>query len=357
MATEIRELRPADMGAYADLCAARDGLDRAAAERRAEVVSWVAFSNPDTDGNPTYFVAADGDRILAHLGRMPAAFQMGAERTRGSYIHDLFVHPEVRERGRGFFTAMKLYRAAERACPTFAALVWTNEINIALQQARKYEQLWVDGRAKVLALDARIDNTVPIEPLAVAGKLAARFALQAADVAIAAASRARRTVEVIEQFDDRFDRLADRLAGRIGVGPVKSSRYLQWKYADWPHQSWSAFAAVDGGELLGFAVVVDSAGEPPTATLAELVAAPDDIRTIAALIERSVTHCREVGMSRIQAIATDSRFARILEHHLFLKREPKLPLFLARADQAANPTLLRSPGSWHLSYGDSEGAL
>ena len=357
MAIEIRELRPADIDAFADLCADREGLDRAAAERRAEQVSWIAFENPEPDGRPTYLVAADGDRLLAHLGRMPALLQIAGERRPGSYIHDLFVHPEVRERGRGFFTAMKLYRAAEAACPTFAALVWTNEINIALQKARKYEQLWVDGRAKLLALDVHIDRAVGIEPRAATGKAAARAALAVADRMIAATSR-RRAIEAFDAFDERFDRLADRLGGRLGISPVKSRRYLEWKYAGWPHQRWAGHAAIDrDGELLGFVVVVAGGGVPPVASIAELVSDPDDAATAGALLRRAIERCRAAGVARINAMATDPRFARILERHLFLKRAPRQPLFLAGLERAGDPAMLRRPARWHLSYGDSEGAL
>lgn len=349
MAAAIRELRAGDLDAFAELCAARDGLDRAAAERRAEIVEWMAFANPARDDRPTYLVAADGPRLLGHLGRMPALFQIGRARRLGSFIHDLFVHPELRARGRGFFTAMQLYRAAEFACPSFAVLVWSNEINIGLQRARGYEPLWVGGRAKALALDARIDR-IGFAPLAAAGKLAARVALRAADRAIAMAGRTRRNVEAFELFDGRFDRLADRLVGRIGASPVKSRRYLTWKYGGWPHLRWAGFAAHAGGELLGFAVVV--AGSSGTATIAELVADPDDAATIAALVQGAIERCRAAGIARIDAIATDPRFARVLARHLFLERSPRLPLFLANA-----PALLRRPDRWHLSYGDSEGAL
>lgn len=355
MSLPIRELRPTDLDAFASLCVAR-GLEPDVARRRAEQVLWTAFENPEADGNPCYFVATDGERLVGHLGRMPTLFQMDGYREVGSFIHDLFVHPEVRARGRGFFTSMDLYRAAEKACPSFAVLVWTNEINIRLQKVRKYEQRWVYGYSKPLCLDAKIDRSVPIAPLASAGKAAVRAAIHAADIALAAINRSDRAIERVEAFDDRFDRLADRLAPTLGICPVKSRRYLEWKYAGWPHQHWECFAVASGADLLGFAVVVDS-DTAPVCTIAELVAEPEDTATLRALVQASIHHCRGTGRRSLAAMATDPRFTPVLERHLFLHRPPKQPLFLAMTERARNPDLLRRPTAWHLSYGDSEGAL
>jgi hypothetical protein len=288
---------------------------------------------------------------------MPGRFQMDGYREAGAFIHDLFVHPEVRDRGMGFFTAMKLYRAAEKAGSGFAALVWTNAINIKLQTARRYEQRWITGHVKALALDAEIDRAVPVAPVAAAGKLVARAALGIVDRTIAAVTGGRRCQVVeVDGFDERFDRLADHVAGNIGISPVKHHRYLEWKYRGWPHQPWAGFAAVGGAGITGFAVVVDSA-DNPTSTVAELVAEPDDADTITALVQAVIRRCRASKRTSIAALATDPRFARVLERHLFAREPEPQPLFLANPGAARNPDLIRRTEAWHLSYGDSEGAL
>ena len=127
MKFSIRELRREDEGAYADLCAARPGLDRAAAEARAHLVQHLAFANPTSDGAPTYFVVAAGDRLLGHMGRMPTWFWVEGRRHLATFAHDLFVHPELQHTGQGFFATMRLYQAVERASKSFVAMCWTND--------------------------------------------------------------------------------------------------------------------------------------------------------------------------------------------------------------------------------------
>ena len=160
----VRELRTSDMPSFIELCKSRDTLEGDAAERRAAVVEWLAFNNPAADGAPTYFVGVQGDRVIAHLGRMPTRFTINGAIESGSYFHDLYVHPEVRaRRGQGFFLAMNMYRAAEKASAGFCVCIWTNEINIAMQKARKYQQMWTVRYRKVISLDSRIDRLAPTQ--------------------------------------------------------------------------------------------------------------------------------------------------------------------------------------------------
>ena len=95
------------MPSVVKLCESRPRLGRLGAERRASIVEWVAFHNPVSDGNPTYFVGVQGDRVLAHLGRMPTLFNVHGRLETASYLHDLYVHPDLRnQQAQGFFLTM-----------------------------------------------------------------------------------------------------------------------------------------------------------------------------------------------------------------------------------------------------------
>lgn len=379
MKPEIRPIRPADMDSFVDLCRERDGLDRAAAERRGEVVEWLAFHNPEEDGNPTYFVVDVGGRIMGHLGRMPTRFGIEGRPHRASYIHDLFVHPELQQGGRGFFLAMQMYRAAENASPSFSVLVWTNEINLRIQKARQYQELWVDHHVKLLRADGQIDRLADriagqleerlgappqgadtgLAPLASLGKPVAAGVLQAVDRVLSVALRARRTIEPVERFDARFDALAERMLPRLGIAPVKTSSYLNWKHMDRPQLEAAAFAVVDGaGALRGFTVVsVPTRSKYHDAYLLELVADPDDPRTIAALAVQAAEHCRAAGAYTLECVAPDPRFARVLRQLLYLPHGRQEPLFRANAERYERPEVLARLANWHFSYGDSEGPV
>lgn len=374
---EIRALRPSDMDSFVELCTRRDGMDRAAAEHRARIVEWIAFHNPDDDGDPTYFVVDQGGQIMGHLGRMPTRFYVEGKPHLASYLHDLFVHPDLQKGGRGLFLSMQLYRTAERASKSFCVLVWTNEINIRIQQARGYDQLWAERYVKLLRADGQIERMAErmaervasplvsplVSPLAALAKPVATGLIQASDRVLSRAMDGRRRLVRIEGFDARFDRLAERVGPRMGIAPVKTRRYLRWKHADRPALETATYAALDtggelaGGELAGFVVVCVPRTAYHDSYILELVADPDDTRTIAALCHQAIEHCRAQGAYSLQCIGTDPRFARVLRQLLFVAREPREPLFRANADRYAHPEVLGRLGGWHASYGDSEGPI
>jgi GNAT superfamily N-acetyltransferase len=376
MKPEIRPLRPADMDSFVELCAARDTLGRAGAEKRAQVVEWVAFHNPEADGNPTYFVVDLGGRVMGHLGRMPTRFGLEGRPHRASYIHDLFVHPELQKGGRGFFLAMQMYRAAEQASPSFSVLVWTNEVNLGLQRARKYDELWAERFVKLLRADGYIDkltgDRLTGRTEAADRKAGGRFGLGLVARAtkpvaagfLSVADRAmdtalgRRRMQRVDHFDERFDVLAERLLPRLGIAPIKSRDYLAWKYYDRPHIDSAAYVALDSaGELLGFTIVTAPGARFRDSYVLELVADPGDTRTIVALALQAAEHCRSQGAYSLECVASDPRFARVLRQLLFVPRAPPYPLFRHASDRYERPEALGRVESWHFSIGDSEGPV
>jgi hypothetical protein len=354
MKTEIRELRPSDMPSFVELCESRPGLGRLGAERRASIVEWVAFHNPVSDGNPTYFVGVQGDRVMAHLGRMPTIFNLRGDQELASYFHDLYVHPELRkEQAQGFFLTMKLYRKAEKASQGFCAMVWTNEINIALQKARKYQQMWTDRRVMVLGLSHKVGKSVP-GPMQSPTSAALRGLIGATNWANGLRLKSKARVEEFGRFDERFDELAERSAPTLGIAPYKDHKYLNWKYVDRPGLGASRFQLLDeSGRLAGFSVVVHP-DSTLTASIAELVVVDNDRDSIHALLEQTIRHLRSLGADRIEAVASDGPYAAALHERIF-RRDARIPLFLAKADRSPHQRHLNRPGNWHLSLGDSEG--
>lgn len=354
MKTTVRELRPDDMQSFVDLTASRDTLTRKEAELRGEIVEHIAFKNPCDDGNPTYFIGVQGDRVLAHLGRMPTRFCIDGSLETASFFHDLYVHPELRkEQAQGFFLSMKLYRKCERASQSFGAMIWTNEINISLQKARKYRQMWTDRRVLVMGLSEKVETRLS-GPTASAAIVAARAALGVGHWANSRRLHRKGRVEAIERFDARFDGLAEQTAQTLGVAPHKCSAYLNWKYVDRPHLDAVACQLLDeGGGLAGFCVLVNP-DDRRTAHLAELVVVDNDRTGMHALLHHALTHLQKAGADRVEAVASHPSYAAALGERFF-RRELRVPLFLAQSDRSAHVQALHRPSSWHVSLGDSEG--
>ena len=81
----IRALLPEDIHKIGVLFGTRDDIDRAGCEKWVELLKWLAFNNPHANGEPTYFVAEDGDGIVAHLGRTHSRDNREDERVLGGH--------------------------------------------------------------------------------------------------------------------------------------------------------------------------------------------------------------------------------------------------------------------------------
>jgi hypothetical protein len=235
-------------------------------------------------------------------------------------------------------------------------MVWTNQINIALQKARKYYQMWTDRRVMILGMDARIQESTTLpESLRGPASLAARGLLGAINHANNLRLGAKvGQVEQIERFDERFDELAKRSASSMGIAPVKSSEYLNWKYVDRPHLDASCLQLLDeSGQLAGFAVIVNP-DTTNTACITELAVVDNDQACIHTLLEACIRHLHRLGTDRIEAVATSPAYVKALQDRLF-RRIERIPLFLANDKLSPHAKKLHSPRNWHLSLGDSEG--
>lgn len=353
----IRPMTFEDREAFVDLTAHRPGFNRAAAEKRTQVIWHIAFENPTSDGGPTYFVATDGSRLLCHMGRIPTWFFLEGERHLASFAHDLFAHPDLQASGAGFFTTMKLYKSVENACQSFCGLLWTNEINVKLQQARKYDQLWVRRWVRPLDASRMIDDRLGALPNVArsALKLAGRSAIGVGDLALRRSWR-RAPVERIDRADERFDRLAESVGPRLGIAPVKDRAYVHWKYFTWPNLPTTVYGVpTPGGDLRGFVVLREPQLPSDQGRVLDLVAAPDDEEAFNGLVAAAIEHFRKLRVHSVDCMGTSPPVARALGRFFFVQRLPDMPLFYLNGHKAPNPAHLAHVENWCHAFGDSEG--
>lgn len=355
MKFKIRELRRDDEKAYADLCAARPKLARADAEARARLVQFLAFENPTSDGEPTYFVVESGDRLMGHLGRMPTWYWLGGRRHLATFAHDLFVHPELQASGQGFFATMRLYQAIEKASKSFVAMCWTNDINIRLQQTRHYNQLWVERHVRPMRVDGKLGPLHRVEPLERAATAIGNLAIRGVDRAMSLIGGTRSLVDVVDP-DARFDDLAERIGPTMGIAPVKDAAYLRYKYVARPGLATKIIAAESApGRLVGLVVLREVAGPRKTGTILDFSANPDDTATCEALMSAALRFYAERQVGSIEAVVAGPGIGSSLARVGFVRRGDKLPLFFTNGAQSGKLALLADVRNWHHVYGDSEG--
>lgn len=355
----IRPLEPRDMGAIAELMQTRPELTSREADLRTQQFEWIAFKNPFARDEPTYFVAEEGGTVFAHLGRMPLDFATRGKRRRGYFAHDLYVHPEFRARsGLGFTVTMSFYKAIEQAsAQSFCCFVWTSPLNLQMQRRRKYHEIPGYRWVKLLDVEAKILPRVKSPRVAGAVSTVANRLSAVADEVVVRAMRPDVEVEPITRFDDETDALCDRVLPKLETTVIRSSAYLNWKYADRADHRMTVFAARRRGELTGVIVVrLGQRLSPDDGYIADILADPDDGKTIGALYHRAISHARANGIPRIQCIVTDDRFTKILKPFLFLRREDA-PTLLGNLGACEDEARLKDAGAWFLTYGDSDGFM
>ena len=135
-------------------------------------------------------------------------------------------------------------------------LIWTNKINLEIQRFRKYSEFRINRCVYVIdASDLIAERTDSELAVKVLGRVTRRAFHEASSVVRRLRSTAR-TVEEVERFDNRVDDLYASVRGKLPMGAVRSSAYLNWKYADHPFAKTRRLVAFGpNGELVGLVVL------------------------------------------------------------------------------------------------------
>jgi GNAT superfamily N-acetyltransferase len=354
----IRPLTHADMDNIGELFQTREELDQHGAEKRKRLFEWLAFRNPLADGQPTYFIAEHDGKIVAHLGRMPTEFIIKGKRRKSYFVHDLYVHPEYRKKGLGFFLCMSLYKATENNSESFCCLVWTTQLNLGLQRLRGYHEQWADRYVKLFDPTEKLSKFIKQKSLAKACALILKALLLLTDSILVRLIPHKVGVSKIDRFDLSFDSLIQNISHKLGICSVRDSSCLNWKFIDRPFSNMTVFAARKNGRALGFVVVTLSPiKEYREGVIVDIMADPEDANTLSSLCKVAIDYCRERKVSSIECCLTDKRFVKIFKRFLFLKAFGKKPVMLANLDKCEEKEYLIDINNWHLNYGDSDRSM
>lgn len=343
------------MGKIAQLLQVRYDLDREYADKWTRSLEWCAFNNPYANGEPTYFIAEDDGNIVAHLARMPSKFIINGKLRKGYFIHHLYVHPKYTKKGMGLFLSMSLYNALEDSTESFCCSVWTAPINLEMLRRRGHYELWVDRYVKLLNPEEKLSKFLRQQSLVKLSSPIVRYFLFIADLILLKLIPSDIKISKVDRFDSRFDDLSQRLLSKIGVSTFKSSSYLNWKYIDRPFSKMEVFAAEEDGQIIGFLVVAPNVGKDyPEGAIVDIMADPDDKKTISALLKEAISYFKEKKVYSIQCCLTDKRFLRIIKRFLFVKAFVGEPVLLANLHKCKEKDCLIDINNWHLTYGESD---
>lgn len=353
----VRPLKPEDMPQIVDLLETRDGYDRARAEKRAAIMEWIAFHNPQARADEArYFAVEDGGKVIAIHGRMPSVFNVKGQYVRGYFVHDLYVHREYREKGRGFWLTMSLAKAIEEGTDSFFGLFGMTPLNLEMQRRRQYHEMFADTYYKILrpedALGEKIRNRTLVRVLSPC----VRAGLVIADGLLLPRAASAQVVRVRE-FDRRFDDFFRKVSPTLGVCSVKDGAYLDWKYGKGPSRQDAVLAAMRGSEITG--VVVAGHAPPkrtvPVGTIRDIIVDPDDRATVDLLLAEAIRYLKGLGVHWIRCVLSDERFAPALKRFLFIRQPGTEAFFVGNLDKApVDKSVLMDIRRWHMTLGESD---
>ncbi len=354
----IRKATRNDMGSIARLIRLRDGINDQAAARRTRLFEWIAFENPYPDKNGTYFLAEDRGTVVGHLGRMPMDFLINGRVQRAYFPHDLFVHPDYRNKGMGLFISMSLYKALENDSKSFFCCMWISPVNLEIQRLRKYHE--VDATRYVRFINPRPKIGEYMKYPWAASLCSTGLTAGAAFYDRIHGCLIPSTISVsrIERFDERFDAYNERVSARPIISQCKTSHYLNWKYIDRPYSRFTCLAAFQNGEVKGYIILSpDPAGPDYRGIIVDISVDMGDPRTLSALFNATVRYFRERNAESVECLVTNKALAKSLTRCLFFRAYGKEPITFWSESGFPGKDTVMDIGNWLLTHGDSDGFM
>jgi len=161
----------------------------------------------------------------------------------------------------------------------------------------------------------------------------------------------------ISRFDDRFDRIWERLAAEHEVLLVRDASYLDWRYSRYPFPGIQSFGLMQAGELRGFSVLHVARDEDGLrfAAVQELAAAKDDEEAVRQLLAESIRRAADAGGHYLIAAAPHPGCERPLRSLGFVRRDMAYSAVTYKSNSAVMNDNISPRLRWYVSLGDGDG--
>ncbi|MDN5203138.1 GNAT family N-acetyltransferase [Fulvivirgaceae bacterium BMA10] len=354
---KIRGLRSSDMSEIERLISLREKITPEAIKKRTELFEWLAFHNPSNEENEaTYFVADDNGKLVAYHGRMPIKFLIDGKMEKGYFQHDLFVDPECRKKGLGFWLTMSLAKAIEEDSKAFFCLFGMTPLNLQMQRRRNYFETKTSGFVKIFnphkQLTKKFQKPILVKILNPLGKL---FLNIGNVFLLGSLGRKSKLVEV-DRFDERFEKLFIDLSVKLKNSTYKHSDHLNWKYVDRPYKRETILALFNKEDMLGYAIVCFSPYDGPykNGVLLDFVCDPENESVIKTLCKESILYFKQKKADSIDCILTDNRYVRIFKKFGFFRKEGKTVMFGNFSSDSPIENNIKEISNWNMSMSESD---
>ena len=308
---------------------------------------WQYERNPLRTG-PEFdtWVIKDQSTIVAQRPTMPVAIKVGDAYHQANYLTDFMVHPDSRDKGLGTLMQRQVVDdvdicvsldASMRSRTIFGKLgfTWLGEV-----------PRFVRVCDPMPYVSARLGGwTRPLGPPIRAGWDWAHRADRGSTPGI--------QVESATEFGPEIDDLWERLAPRYPVIARRDSTLLNWRYVRAPDDA-SILLARRDKELTGYAVFrTVEVSEQKRGFVCDLLAAPDDEKSLLALLRGCVNSLGDDGVQAIDTYAFHPTLQAGLRKLGFV-RKPGVSFIVHTTLGGRVPPVLREPENWYVTALDSD---
>jgi len=302
------------------------------------------------------YVAVAGERIVAHTGGIGVELQNRGKKFFGTQLGDLMSDPE--HRVKGAFSMAYLTQIQESVEEEFRPFGFANP--------NSTEHVVRSGLAMLGPPVPRLDKVINLEPFIRRKVKSPLLSYPLGFIANSVtkvlystrAPRLKKTQSITEiaSFDESFDKLWERVCVDFPRTPVRSSRYLQWRYRRHPSHEYKVFGFFDAGELMGFIVLRMLEDEDITRGL--IIDLITDLRRPEvgdALLTKGKNYLMKAGVDLITCWMFDHMpYHETLKKMYFVERNSDLTILIYGEQGKHDVDFLNDPKNWYVSMGDTD---
>ena len=352
----IKKLQKADLDQIHKLHKSREELDESGAYYRTQKFDWLAFNNPSSGNQATYFAAWIDNKIVAYHGRMPTIFNIDGRKELGYFVHDLFVDPEYRKKGLGFWLAMSLAKEIENQSGSFICLFGMTPLNLMIHRRRNYLELDMPSYIRVLSPDPILKRYSQYSRFNFLLRPILSLYLSIYEFKVRT-SRQSKQIKVTEsdKFTPEMESLYESLQHNLGISTYKTREILNWKYVDGPKNDNLILVTHSQGKLTGYAVLNTSTNNMNLVTgmVLELIVSPNLKNEVRALMKGALKFFKKRNCDQVKCIMSHNHYHDILKEVGFIKR-PGTKLLIGNLEKVDYQERLVVPENWHMTLGEAD---
>jgi len=222
--------------------------------RDLKLWEWLYNRNPASE--PLIWIVKDGGKVIGHRSYLPAKVKVGNNTLIAGQAIDTAVHPEYRRCG--IFSKL-LFESLQEAYSRNWAFIYNFPNQFAYPGYLKSG--WSDAfkirlLIKILSPLAVAKNALKIAvPFNIISDSLDNFYSRIFHSSKVSATKHGFSIKEDFFFDEYYDNFWERISKEYHIVVIRSSKYLNWRYAENPLFDYKTFSIRDGDKIIGYTIL------------------------------------------------------------------------------------------------------